>query len=305
MAINWYPGHMHKANKEMTEILPEVDLVIELLDCRLPYSSQNPAIAKLGQDKPCIKILSKSDLADPAVTTQWQDYFEHTDSVKTLLTTLNQADKAQKLLQLVHKLVPQKSKSRSRILAMITGIPNVGKSTLINAVAGRKVAKTGNEPAITKGLQKIRISEGLIFLDTPGILWPKIHNENSGYRLATSGAIRDTATEVEDLAFYLSGFLLQQYPQLLIDRYELDSTPNSDVEFLEQLGAKRGCLRGGGSVDLEKVSAILVNEFRAGMLGRITLETVAMIQAEEKIMAEKQEKDRQHESRKGPGKKQP
>jgi ribosome biogenesis GTPase A len=297
MAINWYPGHMHKANKEMTEILPEVDLVIELLDCRLPYSSQNPAIAKLGQNKPCIKILSKSDLADPAVTTQWQDYFERTESVKTLLTTLDQADKAQKLLQLVHKLVLRKSKSRSHILAMITGIPNVGKSTLINAVAGRKVAKTGNEPAITKGLQKIRISEDLIFLDTPGILWPKIHNENSGYRLATSGAIRDTATEVEDLAFYLSGFLLQQYPQLL-------STPNSDVEFLEQLGARRGCLRGGGSVDLEKVSAILVNEFRAGMLGRITLETVAMIQAEEKVVAENQEKNRKRTSRKGPGKKQ-
>ena len=304
MAINWYPGHMHKANKEMTEILPEVDLVIELLDCRLPYSSQNPAIAKLGRDKPRIKILSKSDLADPAVTTQWQDYFERTESVKTLLTTLDQADKAQKLLQLVHKLVLRKSKSRSHILAMITGIPNVGKSTLINAVAGRKVAKTGNEPAITKGLQKIRISEDLIFLDTPGILWPKIHNENSGYRLATSGAIRDTATEVEDLAFYLSGFLLQQYPQLLIDRYEFDSTPNSDVEFLEQLGARRGCLRGGGSVDLEKVSAILVNEFRAGMLGRITLETVAMIQAEEKVVAENQEKNRKRTSRKGPGNKQ-
>ena len=312
MAINWYPGHMHKANKEMTEILPEVDLVIELLDCRLPYSSQNPAIARLGQDKPCIKILSKSDLADPAVTTQWQDYFERTDSVKTLLTTLDQADKAQKLLQLVHKLTPQKPKSRSHVLAMITGIPNVGKSTLINAVAGRKVAKTGNEPAITKGLQKIRINEDLIFLDTPGILWPKIHNENSGYRLAASGAIRDTATEVEDVAFYLSDFLLQQYPQLLVDRYELDTKPNSEVEFLEQLGARRGCLRAGGHVDLEKVSTILVNEFRAGILGRITLETPAMIQAEEKVVAqkqqekaerEKQKQDKKHNSRKDPGNK--
>ncbi|MEH6586275.1 MAG: ribosome biogenesis GTPase YlqF [Halioglobus sp.] len=312
MAINWYPGHMHKANKEMTELLPDVDLVIELLDCRLPYSSQNPAIAKLCQNKPCIKVLSKSDLADPAVTTQWQDYFEHTDSVKTLLTTLDQADKAQKLLHFVHKLVPQKSKSRSHVLAMITGIPNVGKSTLINAVAGRKVAKTGNEPAITKGLQRIRINEELIFLDTPGILWPKIHNENSGYRLAVSGAIRSTATEVEDLAFYLSGFMLQHYPQLLIDRYQLDNTPNSDVEFLEQLGARRGCLRAGGHVDLEKVSTILVNEFRAGLLGRITLETTAMIQAEEKVLAEERrkkaeqeakQKNQKHNSRKDSGSK--
>lgn len=287
MAINWYPGHMHKANKEMTEILPEVDLVIELLDCRLPYSSQNPAIARLGQNKPCIKILSKSDLADPAVTAQWQDYFERTDAVKTLLTTLDPAAKAHNLLQLLHKLVPQKSKSRAHILAMITGTPNVGKSTLINAVAGRKVAKTGNEPAITKGLQKIRINEDLIFLDTPGILWPKIHNENSGYRLAISGAIKDTATDLEDLAFYLSGYLLQRYPQLLVDRYNLDTTPTSDVNFLEQMGSRRGCLRNGGHVDLEKASTILVKEFRAGMLGPITLETPAMIQAEEIVVAEK------------------
>ena len=287
MAINWYPGHMHKANKEMTEIIPEVDLVIELLDCRLPYSSQNPAIARLGRDKPRIKILSKSDLADPAVTTLWQDYLENTDSVKTLLTTLDQADKAQKLLQLIHKLIRQKSKSRPHRLAMITGIPNVGKSTLINAAAGRKVAKTGNEPAITKGLQKIRINDDIIFLDTPGILWPKIHNVNSGYRLAASGAIRSTATEVEDLAFYLSDFLLEQYAEQLTDRYKLATTPSSGLEFLEQLGAKRGCLRGGGQVDLEKVSTILLNEFRAGMLGRISLETPAMIEAEEKVIAKK------------------
>lgn len=303
MAINWYPGHMHKANKEMTKILPQVDLVIELLDCRLPYSSQNPAIAKLGRDKPCIKILSKSDLADPAVTTQWQDYFERNNSVKTLLTTLEQADKAQKLLQLVNKLALKKSKSRTHTLAMITGIPNVGKSTLINSVAGRKVAKTGNEPAITKGLQRIRINEDLIFLDTPGILWPKIHNENSGYRLAASGAIKDTATEVEDLAFYLSDFLLQHYPQRLVDRYELDATPNSEVEFLEELGARRGCLRRGGGVDLEKVSTIVVNEFRAGVLGRITLETPQMIQAEERAMAEQLEESNTQSSRRKPGKK--
>ncbi|MEP4148602.1 MAG: ribosome biogenesis GTPase YlqF [Halioglobus sp.] len=299
MAINWYPGHMHKANKEMTEILPEVDLVIELLDCRLPYSSQNPAIAKLGQHKPGIKILSKSDLADPVITEQWQQHFEQTDSVKTLLTTLEQADKAQKLLQLIRQLVPHKSKSRTHVLAMITGIPNVGKSTLINALAGRKVAKTGNEPAITKGLQKIRIKEDLVLLDTPGILWPKILNENSGYRLAASGAIRDTATEVEDLAFYLAGYLLEHYPQLLEDRYKFGNTPGSDIEFLEQLGAMRGCLRGGGQVDLEKVSSILVNEFRSGMLGRISLETIAMIEHEEKVLAKKlQEKIAREEQKK-------
>ena len=302
MAINWYPGHMHKANKDMTEALPQVDLIIELLDCRLPYSSQNPAIAKLGQNKPCIKVLSKSDLADPEITARWQAYFEREASVKTLLTTLDQTDKAQKLLPLCHKLVPNKPKASSNILAMITGIPNVGKSTLINAVAGRKVAKTGDEPAITKGLQKIKIGEGIVFLDTPGILWPKIHNENSGYRLAASGAIKDTATEVDDIAFYLSNFLLQHYPQLLMERYELESLPASDIEFLELLGARRGCLRAGGHVDLEKVSSILVNEFRAGTLGHITLETPDMIEAEEKIVAqqikEKAERDALRKSKK-------
>ena len=302
MAINWYPGHMHKANKDMTEALPQVDLIIELLDCRLPYSSQNPAIAKLGQNKPCIKVLSKSDLADPEITARWQAYFEREASVKTLLTTLDQTDKAQKLLRLCHKLVPNRPKASSNILAMITGIPNVGKSTLINAVAGRKVAKTGDEPAITKGLQKIKIGEGIVFLDTPGILWPKIHNENSGYCLAASGAIKDTATEVDDIAFYLSNFLLQHYPQLLMERYELESLPASDIEFLELLGARRGCLRAGGHVDLEKVSSILVNEFRAGTLGHITLETPDMIEAEEKIVAqqikEKAERDALRKSKK-------
>jgi len=302
MAINWYPGHMHKANKDMTEALPQVDLIIELLDCRLPYSSQNPAIAKLGQNKPCIKVLSKSDLADPEITARWQAYFEREASVKTLLTTLDQTDKAQKLLRLCHKLVPNRPKASSNILAMITGIPNVGKSTLINAVAGRKVAKTGDEPAITKGLQKIKIGEGIVFLDTPGILWPKIHNENSGYRLAASGAIKDTATEVDDIAFYLSNFLLQHYPQLLMERYELESLPASDIEFLELLGARRGCLRAGGHVDLEKVSSILVNEFRAGTLGHISLETPDMIEAEEKIVAqqikEKAERDALRKSKK-------
>ena len=299
MAINWYPGHMHKANKEMTKVLPDVDLIIELLDCRLPYSSQNPSIAKLGKGKPCIKILSKSDLADPEITLQWQAYFEREASVKTLLTTLDQPDKAQKLLQLCRKLAPTKTSSKFHLLAMITGIPNVGKSTLINAVAGRAVAKTGNEPAITKGLQRIKISDGIMFLDTPGILWPKIHNENSGYRLAATGAIKDTAIEVEDIAMYLSGFLIQHYPQVLVERYELAAIPDTEIEFLELMGARRGCLRAGGHIDFEKVSSILVNEFRAGTLGRITLETPDMVLAEEKIVAQKlKEKAEREELRK-------
>lgn len=309
MAINWYPGHMHKANKAMHEVLPQVDLIIELLDCRLPFSSQNPAIGELGKNKPWIKILSKSDLADPAITAQWQAYFERTASVKTLLSTLDQPDKAQKLLQLCHKMAPNKPKAGFNIMAMIAGIPNVGKSTLINTVSGRKVAKTGDEPAITKGLQKIKLDGGIMFLDTPGILWPKIHNENSGYRLAVAGSIKDTATEVEDIAFFLGDYLIKHYPELLADRYQLDSVPDTEIELLELIGARRGCLRAGGQVDLEKVSSILVNEFRAGTLGQITLETPDMIMAEEIIVEqqrqqkaerEKQRKQKKHGSRRPP-----
>ncbi|MBV1878015.1 MAG: ribosome biogenesis GTPase YlqF [Pseudomonadales bacterium] len=302
MAIHWYPGHMHKANKAMTAALPDVDLVIELLDARLPFSSQNPAIEKLTKNKPCIKILSKADLADPQITHQWQTYFEQQASVKTLLTTLEQTDKAQKVTQLCRKLVPAKFSANINMLAMITGIPNVGKSTLINAMAGRKIAKTGNEPAITKGLQRIKLDSGIILLDTPGILWPKIHNENSGYRLAASGAIKDTAMSLEEVAFYLADYLLQHYPEQLRQRFQIDALPDTELELLECLGARRGCLRAGGQVELEKISVILINELRSGKLGRISLEVPAMIEVEQEIVkqqqAEKAERDQRRKKKK-------
>ncbi len=289
MAIHWYPGHMHKAVREMTTLLPDVDLVIELLDARLPGSSQNPAIAKLRHNKPCIKILSKSDLADPKATLHWQAHFEQDASVKTLQTTLDQQDKAQRLIRLCRALVPSKVKANLNMLVMVAGVPNVGKSTLINALAGRKAAKTGNEPAITKGQQRIKLAEGIVLLDTPGLLWPKIDNENSGYRLAASGAIKDTAMAIEDVAFYLADYLIKQYPIVLKERYDLASVPDAELEFFEQMGARRGCLVAGGRVDLEKASAILVNEFRAGMLGGITLETPEMIEAEEVVITQQKQ----------------
>ena len=280
---------MHKAIREMTDILPDVDLVIEVLDARLPASSQNPVIAKLRLNKPCIKILSKSDLADPETTSRWQAHFELDASVKTLQTTLDQNDKVQRIIRLCKALVPAKGKAHRGMLVMIAGIPNVGKSTLINALAGRKVAKTGNEPAITKGQQRIKLVEDIMLLDTPGILWPKIENENSGYRLAASGAIKDTAMGIDDVGFYLADYLIKHYPAALKDRYDLTSVPDTELEFIELMGSRRGCLSAGGRVDLEKASAILVNEFRAGMLGGITLETPEMIQEEQVIIAQQQQ----------------
>ena len=286
MAIHWYPGHMHKAIREMTNILPEVDLVIELLDARLPASSQNPAIVTLRDNKPCIKILSKSDLANPETTARWQAHFEQDASVKTLQTTLDLNGTPQRIIRLCQALVPSRVKANLSMLVMVAGIPNVGKSTLINALAGRKIAKTGNEPAITKGQQRIKLEQGIMLLDTPGILWPKIENENSGYRLAASGAIKDTAMGIEDVAFYLADYLIKRYPVALRDRYDLTSVPDTELELLELLGARRGCLSAGGRVDLEKASAILVNEFRAGMLGAITLETPDMILEEELVVVQ-------------------
>lgn len=263
----------------MTEVISDVGLVIELLDARLPYSSHNPSITKLRDNKPCIRIFSKSDLADPEVTNTWQDYFEQEESVSTLLTTLDDNDKVQRIVKLCKELV-----ASDNIRAMITGIPNVGKSTLINALAGKKIAKTGNEPAITKGIQRIKLDSGILLFDTPGILWPKIHNENSGYRLAASGAIRAAAIDFVDVAFYLSRFLMKHYPNALLGRYELASLPETEIEFLEMVGAARGCLRAGGMVDLESVSTIIINEFRSGTLGRISLETPQMIPAEEETV---------------------
>jgi ribosome biogenesis GTPase A len=286
MAIHWYPGHMHKAIREMTNILPEVDLVIELLDARLPASSQNPAIVTLRDNKPCIKILSKSDLANPETTARWQAHFEQDASVKTLQTTLDLNGTPQRIIRLCQALVPSRVKANLSMLVMVAGIPNVGKSTLINALAGRKIAKTGNEPAITKGQQRIKLGQGIMLLDTPGILWPKIENENSGYRLAASGAIKDTAMGIEDVAFYLADYLIKRYPVALRDRYDLTSVPDTELELLELLGARRGCLSAGGRVDLEKASAILVNEFRAGLLGAITLETPDMILEEELVVVQ-------------------
>ena len=304
MPIHWYPGHMNKASHEMKSVLKDVDLIIELLDARLPFSSQNPTIKELSTSKPCIKVLSKSDLADPALTRDWQVHFEQEESVKTLATSLDIKHKAESVLHLCQKLSPKTLRSTRTMIAMITGIPNVGKSTLINALAGRKVAKTGNEPAITKGQQRIKINEEVTLLDTPGILWPKIHNENSGYRLAISGAIKDTAMNVEDVAFYLSGYLLKQYPESVNQLLDTKMLPNDDLALLEALGRKRGCLRRGGQVDLEKVSSVLVNEFRTGKLGRISLETPSMIPAEEAQVEQlKEEKQRRDELRKAKRKK--
>jgi ribosome biogenesis GTPase A len=299
MSIHWYPGHMHKASKQIKEALPTVDMIIEILDARIPYSSENPAIKTLRGEKPCLKVLSKSDLADPDITALWLTHLEHERNVKALAISTEHPEKIRQLTDICRKMLPEKEKSAKAIHVMVVGIPNVGKSTLINTLAGRAIAKTGNEPAITKGQQRINLRNGIILSDTPGILWPKVDNENSSYRLATTGAIKDTAMSYDDVAFYALSFLLENYPRLLAKRYQLDPLPANELAFLETVGRQRGCLRSGARVDLEKVSTVFLNEFRAGKIGRITLETPEMaIEEEAKVAIALEEKAKKKEARK-------
>ena len=278
MSINWYPGHMHKASKEMTEVLPQVNLVIELLDARIPYSSSNPFIQTLCVDKPRIKLLSKADLADPQITKVWQDYFESQNNTKSMALDLKNSDPRDAIIDLINKLYPQREGAST--LAMVTGIPNVGKSTLINCLAGKHIARTGDEPAITKGQQRINLRNGIMLLDTPGVLWPKIENPNSGFRLGTTGAIKDTAIGYEELAFFAVEFFLKQYPERLMQRFNFHHLPDTELEILEVIGQHRGCLRSGNQVDLQRTSMVFINELRAGTLGPISFETPQVIELE-------------------------
>jgi ribosome biogenesis GTPase A len=280
MNIQWFPGHMHKAQLQIKKTLPKVDLFIELLDARIPFSSENPMLATLRGDKPCLKVLSKSDLADPARTSEWQTHLEQQSGIKARAVTTTQAGTIARLVDTCHKILPHRHGLGKPVRTMIVGVPNVGKSTLINILAGRKIAKTGNEPAITKSQQQINIGKGIVLLDTPGVLWPNVENENSGYRLAATGAIKDTAMEYLDVAYFVAGYLLENYPDSLAERYALDATPVDKISLLDAIGKKRGCLAKGGVVDYDRTSQIFINDLRAGKLGPITFETPEMIAQE-------------------------
>jgi ribosome biogenesis GTPase A len=305
MQIQWYPGHMHKAGKEIKEILPKTDIVIEILDARIPFSSANPLLEELRGDKPCLKVLNKTDLADPELTAAWQAYLEREHGVKTLALTSREPDKVRKIPELCRKMLADQVQSERIVHALIMGIPNVGKSTLINILAGRTVAKTGNEPAVTKTQQRIAIGNNVVLLDTPGMLWPNIENKNSGYRLAATGAIKDTALHHEEIAAFVAGYLGRHYPACLRDRFQLQEIPESADEVLETIGRKRGCLRSGGRVELDKAAKILLAELRSGTLGRIGLETPDMMEQElaevAGIREQKAEKKRLRKQKGGQG----
>jgi ribosome biogenesis GTPase A len=281
MTIHWYPGHMHKAQQQMLALLPKIDLLIEILDARIPGSSENPAIARLRGDTPCIKVLSKSDLADPAVTTLWQAHFEQQRHVQTFPTRSDHPEGIKALLGLCRAMFPQRDFSMNSIHAMVVGIPNVGKSTLINILSGRQIAKTGNEPAVTKAQQRIDLGNNITLFDTPGILWPKVLNPASSYRLAITGAIRDTAMAYDDIGYFAAEYLLRHYPDLLKQRFKLEMLPDTEDAFLKMAAAKRGAVASGGKANLHKICELLIKELRSGMLGRISLETPALLAQEQ------------------------
>lgn len=280
MLIQWYPGHMHKASKEIKQALPDIDLIIEILDARIPFSSQNPMLATLRGDKPTIRVLNKTDLADPEITRLWQEHMELEQAVKTLAVTTQAPDKIKKIIDLCGKMLPNKTADNKVIRSMIMGIPNVGKSTVINILAGRVITKTGNEPAVTKQQQRINLGNNIVLSDTPGVLWPNVDNRNSGYRLAVTGAIKDTAFQHDDIALFALEYLAKTYPDALLNRYRLESLPTGALELLQAIGEKRGCLKAGRQVDLDKAAKLLLTELRAGTLGQISFETPEMIAAE-------------------------
>ncbi|MDG2174853.1 MAG: ribosome biogenesis GTPase YlqF [Gammaproteobacteria bacterium] len=269
MLIGWYPGHMNKARKEIIHALKKVHAILEVVDARLPYSSENPLLRELTGDKPVLKLLNKTDLADPGLTSQWLSYFAK-NNVSAMAITSNSQTSLSKTITRHFRSLQKAAKPPFKV--MVVGIPNAGKSTLINNLTNRKIAKTGNEPAITKGQQEIKLDEDFLLVDTPGILWPKIEDQDSAYRLAVTGAIKNTAIVMEDIALYAIAFLKTNYPENLQDRYTLDTLDEEPIALLEEIGAKRGCLRKGG-VDHNKAAVILLNDIRSQKLGQITLES--------------------------------
>ncbi|HAW92773.1 MULTISPECIES: ribosome biogenesis GTPase YlqF [unclassified Arsukibacterium] len=281
MSINWFPGHMHKARKEIAEVMPQVDIIIEMLDARIPFSSENPLVPQLRGNTPCIKVLNKADLADPELTAVWVAHFEQQSGVRAIPISQQHPEQIKALLKLCNEMLPERNLDIRPARAMIMGIPNVGKSTLINTLAGRTIAKTGNEAGVTKAQQRIKLENNVILTDTPGFLWPKLSPPTCGYRLAVTGAIKDTVFEYADIALFAADYLLQVYPKEVMQRFDLTEQPEHDLALLDAIGVRRGCMRKGGIVDLEKAGTILITELRAGNLGPITLETPDMVSQEQ------------------------
>ncbi|MDQ0217098.1 ribosome biogenesis GTPase YlqF [Peribacillus cavernae] len=279
MTIQWFPGHMAKARRQVTEKLKLIDIVYELVDARIPSSSRNPMIDEIIQHKPRIILLNKSDMADSAKTKQWLDYYKAQG--KTAIAINSQAGSglhqitagAKELLKEKFDRMKAKGIKPRAIRAMIVGIPNAGKSTLINRLAKKNIARTGNTPGVTKAQQWIKVGKELELLDTPGILWPKFEDQEVGMKLALTGAIKDTLLNLHDISLYGLRYLEKEYPDRLKERYNLEAIPEETVELFDAIGSFRGCLRGGGLIDYDKTAELIVREIRSEKFGPLTFES--------------------------------
>lgn len=283
MAIDWYPGHMVSARKKAAETMAQVDVVVEVLDARIPGASSNPMITQMREhrQRPCLKILNKADAADPAVTAQWVHALEsehaakrgHLGAVKAVALSCKKPADVAKVLRLVASLVPHRNSPLKPVRMMVMGIPNVGKSTLVNALVKRRVAKVGDEPAITKQVQRYDLDNRTILFDTPGLMWPAIANPTDGLMLAASHAIGVNAYIDEEVATFLAEVLLARYPALLTKRYGCDVVGLDGPALLEAVAQARALRSRGGHLDLEKAAQMLLTDYRQGRLGLISLET--------------------------------
>lgn len=282
--INWYPGHMTKAKRMMSECLPLIDVAIELVDARIPFSSKNPDIAKMTENKPKFIVLNKSDLSDPEQNKKWLEYYKSTGYTAVLFDskTKNRAAAVSDIMKKITAVFSEKAQRnaekgmRGRSLKiMVTGIPNVGKSTFINCLCGKKLVKAEDRPGVTRGRQWISLGGGIDLLDMPGILWPKLENQNSAKRLAMTGAIKDNVVDTEALACDLLAILRAHYEKNFRERYKLTGElPEDDYDLLGLIAKKRGLILSGGRPDEERASVMLLDEFRAAKLGRITLDDI-------------------------------
>ena len=275
MAIQWFPGHMTSARKKAAETMASIDVVIEVVDARLPEASTNPMVRelRLHRQRPCLKVLNKSDLADPVVTKAWLAYYNKQSGVKAVAISSKNAGEVSRLPSLCQSLAPHRNDNVKQLRMMIMGIPNVGKSTLMNALVKRKIAKVGDEPAVTKSQQIHQISVRHAIVDTPGLMWPKIEHESDGLMLAASHASGRNAVIDEEVAVFLAGLLLKRYPALLAARYGFPVEGIDAVAVVEGVAKRRALVMRGGEPDFEKASAVLLQDYRDGKLGRISLET--------------------------------
>lgn len=277
---------MPKAKRELADLMPSQDVVIEVLDARMPAASANPVVAELRRDKPCVKVLSKSDLADPEVTQMWLRHFEADDRVLAIATSLANAAEARVRVPALCEQISKRTRGAKKTTrAVIVGVPNVGKSTLTNTLMGRKVAAASDVPAVTKIRQQVELPGGMVLSDNPGLLWPKIEDNAATMRLALCAAIPDTALDYESVALFGAKYFLERYPALLMARYKLKALPPSPTALIEEIGRRRGCLRAGGVIEVYKAASILVHDFRSGALGRISLERPHTVTAHTRSVA--------------------